>query len=96
VFKLIFEFSSDDYLENDALEKTYAYRGEAGEAGYSGESEYDRAIERTYYHRATFLQLTTFLQFHQFCPDLLKIKQPISLYALHVIYKFREISGQTC
>jgi hypothetical protein len=36
VFKFIFEFSSDDYSENDALEETYAYRGEAGEAGYSG------------------------------------------------------------
>jgi hypothetical protein len=45
VFKLIFEFSSDDNLENDTLAKTYAYRGVAGLAGYSGESEYDRAIE---------------------------------------------------
>jgi hypothetical protein len=46
VFKLIFEFSSDDNMENDTPEKTYAYRGEAGEAGYLGESGYDRAIGR--------------------------------------------------
>lgn len=40
-FKLIFEFSSNEYLENDVLEKIYVYREEVG---YSGDFVYDRAI----------------------------------------------------
>ena len=40
-FKLIFEFSSNEYFENDVLEKVYVYREEVG---YSGDFVYDRAI----------------------------------------------------
>jgi nucleosome assembly protein 1-like 1 len=40
-FKLIFEFSPNEYFENDVLEKTYVYREEVG---YSGDFVYDRAI----------------------------------------------------
>jgi nucleosome assembly protein 1-like 1 len=40
-FKLIFEFASNEYFENDILEKTYVYREEVG---YSGDFVYDRAI----------------------------------------------------
>ncbi len=40
-FKLIFEFSSNEYFENAVLEKTYVYREEVG---YSGDFVYDRAI----------------------------------------------------
>jgi len=40
-FKLIFEFSSNEYFENDVFEKTYVYREEVG---YSGDFVYDRAI----------------------------------------------------
>jgi len=40
-FKLIFEFASNEYFENDVLEKTYVYREEVG---YSGDFVYDRAI----------------------------------------------------
>ena len=40
-FKLIFEFSPNEYFENDMLEKTYVYREEVG---YSGDFVYDRAI----------------------------------------------------
>jgi nucleosome assembly protein 1-like 1 len=40
-FKLIFEFSPNEYFENDILEKTYVYREEVG---YSGDFVYDRAI----------------------------------------------------
>jgi hypothetical protein len=40
-FKLIFEFSPNEYFENDVLKKTYVYREEVG---YSGDFVYDRAI----------------------------------------------------
>jgi hypothetical protein len=40
-FKLIFEFSENEYFENGVLEKTYVYREEVG---YSGDFVYDRAI----------------------------------------------------
>lgn len=40
-FKLIFEFSQNEYFENDVLEKTYVYREEVG---YLGDFVYDRAI----------------------------------------------------
>ncbi|KAH9974508.1 hypothetical protein BJV74DRAFT_782407 [Russula compacta] len=40
-FKLLFEFSSNDYFDNDLLVKTYVYREEVG---YSGDFVYDRAI----------------------------------------------------
>jgi nucleosome assembly protein 1-like 1 len=40
-FKLIFAFSSNEYFENDVLEKVYVYREEVG---YSGDFVYDRAI----------------------------------------------------
>jgi nucleosome assembly protein 1-like 1 len=40
-FKLIFEFSTNEYFENGVLEKTYVYREEVG---YSGDFVYDRAI----------------------------------------------------
>jgi len=40
-FKLIFEFSPNEYFENAALEKTYVYQEEVG---YSGDFVYDRAI----------------------------------------------------
>ncbi len=40
-FKLIFQFSSNEYFDNDVLEKTYVYREEVG---YSGDFVYDRAI----------------------------------------------------
>ncbi|KAH9970520.1 hypothetical protein BGW80DRAFT_1438074 [Lactifluus volemus] len=40
-FKLIFQFSPNEYFENDILEKTYVYREEVG---YSGDFVYDRAI----------------------------------------------------
>jgi Nucleosome assembly protein (NAP) len=40
-FKLIFEFSPNEYFENDVLQKTYVYREEVG---YSGDFVYDRAI----------------------------------------------------
>ncbi|KAI9437321.1 NAP-domain-containing protein [Lactarius indigo] len=40
-FKLIFEFSPNEFFENEKLEKTYVYREEVG---YSGDFVYDRAI----------------------------------------------------
>lgn len=40
-FKLIFEFASNEFFENEKLEKTYVYREEVG---YSGDFVYDRAI----------------------------------------------------
>lgn len=40
-FKLIFEFSENEYFDNGVLEKTYVYREEVG---YSGDFVYDRAI----------------------------------------------------
>jgi nucleosome assembly protein 1-like 1 len=40
-FKLIFEFSENEYFENGLLEKTYVYREEVG---YTGDFVYDRAI----------------------------------------------------
>jgi len=40
-FKLIFDFSPNEFFENDVLEKTYVYREEVG---YSGDFVYDRAI----------------------------------------------------
>ena len=40
-FKLIFEFSENEYFENVVLDKTYVYREEVG---YSGDFVYDRAI----------------------------------------------------
>ncbi len=40
-FKLIFDFSPNDFFENDVLDKTYVYREEVG---YSGDFVYDRAI----------------------------------------------------
>jgi nucleosome assembly protein 1-like 1 len=40
-FKLIFEFSQNEYFENEVLQKTYVYREEVG---YSGDFVYDRAI----------------------------------------------------
>ena len=40
-FKLIFEFSENEYFENAVLDKTYVYREEVG---YSGDFVYDRAI----------------------------------------------------
>lgn len=40
-FKLIFEFSENEYFDNEVLEKTYVYREEVG---YSGDFVYDRAI----------------------------------------------------
>ncbi|KAG5353013.1 Putative nucleosome assembly protein [Termitomyces sp. J132] len=40
-FKLLFAFSSNDFFENEILEKTYFYQEEVG---YSGDFVYDRAI----------------------------------------------------
>ena len=40
-YKLIFEFSPNDYFENTLLEKTYIYQNEVG---YTGDFVYDRAI----------------------------------------------------
>ncbi|KAI0271273.1 hypothetical protein BC834DRAFT_433509 [Gloeopeniophorella convolvens] len=40
-FKLIFEFTPNDYFENTVLEKTYIYREEVG---YSGDFVYERAV----------------------------------------------------
>jgi nucleosome assembly protein 1-like 1 len=43
-FKLTFIFTSNEYFENEALEKTYYYQEEVG---YSGDFLYDRAIGTT-------------------------------------------------
>lgn len=40
-FKILFEFSPNDFFENKILEKTYLYQDEVG---YSGDFIYDRAI----------------------------------------------------
>jgi len=40
-FKLIFDFTPNDYFENATLEKTYLYQEEVG---YSGDFVYDRAM----------------------------------------------------
>lgn len=40
-FKILFEFSPNDFFENKILEKTYLYQEEVG---YSGDFVYDRAI----------------------------------------------------
>ncbi|KAG6846318.1 hypothetical protein H0H93_014679, partial [Arthromyces matolae] len=40
-FKLLFVFGSNEYFENEILEKTYLYQSEVG---YSGDFVYDRAI----------------------------------------------------
>ncbi|KAF9471863.1 NAP-domain-containing protein [Pholiota conissans] len=40
-FKILFEFSKNDFFDNEILEKTYLYQEELG---YSGDFVYDRAI----------------------------------------------------
>ncbi|KAF9563487.1 NAP-domain-containing protein [Agrocybe pediades] len=43
-FKIVFQFSPNDYFTNEVLEKTYLYQEEVG---YSGDFVYDRAIGTT-------------------------------------------------
>jgi nucleosome assembly protein 1-like 1 len=40
-FKILFEFTKNDFFENEVLEKTYLYQEEVG---YSGDFVYDRAL----------------------------------------------------
>lgn len=40
-FKILFEFTKNDFFDNEVLEKTYLYQEEVG---YSGDFVYDRAL----------------------------------------------------